>query len=47
VYEANSPVTVVERDLGALDEETAVVREGVLVELDVTALGVRDEDTVL
>lgn len=43
----NIPLTVVERDLGTLNEESAVERQSVLLNLDITSLDVRSEDTVL
>jgi phosphoribosylcarboxyaminoimidazole (NCAIR) mutase len=37
------PVAVVKRDLGGVDQQATVVRERVLVDLDVATLGVRRE----
>jgi hypothetical protein len=38
-------ITVVERDLGRVNEQASVVRESVLFDLDITTLRVGCEDT--
>jgi hypothetical protein len=42
-----SPLPVVERDLGSLNQESTVERKGVLVNLDITTLLVRDQVSAL
>lgn len=44
--EETVPLTVVEREGGVLDQETAMERERVRVDVDVTGLRVRSQDTV-
>lgn len=44
--ECDLPLSVVERESGVLDEETSVERERVRVDVDITTLLVRGEDSV-
>jgi hypothetical protein len=41
------PLTVVERDLGTLDQQSTVEGQGVLFNLDISTFDVGRQDTVL
>jgi hypothetical protein len=43
----NSPLTVIEGNLGTFNQKSTVERENVLVNLDISTLGVGNENTVL
>ena len=44
---ASLPLTVIESNLGTFDQESSVERKDVLINLDISTLGVGDENTIL